>query len=93
MGGAERVRKRVIVAGDVQGVFFRDSCRRQAESAGVGGWVTNRPDGRVEACFEGDPEAVEAMLDWCRQGPSQADVRDLDVTDEEPRGETDFRVR
>ena len=93
MGGRERVRRRVIVSGEVQGVFFRDSCQRQAESAGVDGWVRNRGDGKVEAAFEGPPDAVQAMVTWCRQGPSRAEVRDVEVVDEEPSGETGFRVR
>lgn len=93
MAGAERVRRRVIVSGDVQGVFFRDSCQRRAESAGVAGWVRNRSDGRVEACFEGPPQDVEAMVAWCREGPSRADVNDVEVVDEEPAGEAGFRVR
>jgi acylphosphatase len=77
----------------VQGVFFRDSCQRMAASAGVSGWVRNRRDGRVEAAFEGMPDAVERMVAWCRQGPSRAHVSDVEVFDEEPVGESGFRVR
>ena len=61
------IRRRVIVHGRVQGVFFRDSTRRRAESRGVAGWVTNRPDGAVEAVFEGDPDAVESMMRFVRE--------------------------
>jgi len=80
------VRKRVVVRGDVQGVFFRDSTRREAESRGVSGSVTNRSDGAVEAVFEGPAEAVAAMIDFCRSGPSRAQVEDVEVTDEELEG-------
>ena len=88
----ERVRRRVVVSGRVQGVFFRDSCQQEAAAAGVAGWVANRRDGRVEACFEGSPEAVERMVQWCRHGPSRADVDSVDVSVEEPQGESGFRV-
>jgi acylphosphatase len=77
---ADVVRKRVTVHGEVQGVFFRDSTRKEAESRGVRGWVRNRSDGTVEAVFEGSPDAVEAMIEWCRSGPSRADVEDMDVS-------------
>jgi acylphosphatase len=90
---SEPVRSRVVVHGHVQGVFFRDSCRREAESRGVAGWVTNRPDGAVEATFEGDAEAVRALVDWCRQGPRSADVSSVDETSEEPEGLSGFDVR
>ena len=86
------VRKRVVVSGRVQGVFFRDSCQRQAAGAGVTGWVRNRNDGAVEAVFEGEPEAVDAMVRWCRTGPSGARVDRVDVTDEQPEGDRGFRV-
>lgn len=86
-------RARVIVSGRVQGVFFRDSCRHEAEGRGVTGWVGNRRDGTVEAVFEGAPDAVEAMVGWCREGPPRATVTGVEVVDEEPRGEDRFRVR
>jgi acylphosphatase len=89
----ERVRKRVVVRGDVQGVFFRDSTRRQASSRGVDGWVANRSDGSVEAVFEGDPDSVRSMVDFCKGGPRAADVKDVDVSDEEPEGLSGFDVR
>jgi acylphosphatase len=86
------IRRRVVVSGRVQGVFFRDSTRREARRRGVAGWVTNRPDGRVEAVFEGEPDAVEALVTWAARGPLQAKVTDQTVTAEDPQGEVGFRV-
>jgi acylphosphatase len=85
-------RRRVVVSGRVQGVFFRDSCQRAAADAGVTGWVRNRRDGAVEAVFEGDDVAVESMVSWCHNGPSHARVDQVEVTSEEPQGERGFRV-
>ena len=82
----DTVRRRVVVKGDVQGVFFRDSTRDEAQARGVSGSVTNRPDGAVEAVFEGSREAVDALIAFCREGPSRADVEDVEVTEEEPEG-------
>ena len=90
MAGA--VRRRVIVRGRVQGVFFRDTLRRQAESSAVAGWASNRDDGALEAVFEGEADSVEALVDFCRSGPSRARVEDIEVTDEDPEGLTGFRV-
>jgi acylphosphatase len=90
---SERARRRVVVHGNVQGVFFRDSCRREASSRGVAGWVTNRPDGAVEAVFEGEPGAVAAMVDWCSRGPRGAEVDSVDETTEEPEGASGFEIR
>lgn len=90
---SDAVRRRVVVHGRVQGVFFRDSCRREATSRGVAGWVTNRPDGAVEAVFEGEAGAVEALVDWCRHGPSGAEVESVEDTPEEPDGLSGFDVR
>jgi len=87
------VRRRVVVHGRVQGVFFRDSCERMARSAGVSGWVRNRNDGAVEAVFEGEPDAVERIVGWARQGPRRADVERVEMFEEEPVGESGFRVR
>jgi acylphosphatase len=87
------IRRRVVAHGLVQGVFFRDTCRRQASARRVSGWVTNREDGAVEAVFEGERSAVQAMIDWARSGPSQAYVTKLEIIDEEPRGERGFSVR
>jgi acylphosphatase len=90
---SERVRRRVVVHGSVQGVFFRDTCRRMASSRGVAGWVTNRSDGAVEAVFEGEPEAVAALVDFCRSGPRGADVDSVDESSEEPEGLSGFDIR
>jgi acylphosphatase len=87
------VRKRVVVHGRVQGVFFRDTTRQRASSRGVTGWVCNRGDGAVEAVFEGDPEAVESMIRFAHEGPRGADVNEVEVIDEEPEGLTGFEVR
>jgi acylphosphatase len=86
------VRKRVRAHGQVQGVFFRDSVRRAASSRGVAGWAANRPDGTVEAVFEGAPEAVDRLVELCRGGPGHATVERLEVADEEPEGLEGFRV-
>ena len=87
------IRRRVVAHGRVQGVFFRDSCRREASVRRVSGWVTNREDGAVEAVFEGEPTAVQALIEWTRQGPPRARVIKLEVIEEEPRGEFGFFVR
>jgi acylphosphatase len=86
-------RCRVIVHGLVQGVFFRDSVRRLAQREGVSGWVRNRPDGTVEAAFEGDPEAVERLVRFCSAGPRGAVVERIERFDEPPEGLTGFSVR
>lgn len=87
------VGRRVLVSGLVQGVFFRDTCRRVAGRQGVGGWVRNLPDGRVEAVFEGPPAAVDHLLAWSRRGPSDARVTAVTVTEESPTGLTRFEIR
>ena len=87
-------RKRVVVRGRVQGVFFRDTCREQARLLGVAGWVRNRGDGlSVEAVFEGRQEAVRRMVAWCHHGPARAFVESVEVRDEAPEGDAGFRVR
>jgi acylphosphatase len=86
------VRKRVRAHGRVQGVFFRDTVRRAAEAAGVAGWASNRPDGTVEAVFEGPEEAVDRLVALCRSGPGHAEVSRLDVDAEAPEGLDGFRV-
>ena len=83
---------RVLVAGRVQGVFFRDACARRARAEGVAGWVRNRADGRVEAWFEGRPQAVENMVTWCREGPPRAQVTDVAVEHVEPASLDAFRI-
>jgi acylphosphatase len=90
---SETVRRRVVVHGRVQGVFFRDSTEREAKSKGVAGWVRNRDDGTVEAVFEGPPAAVDALVSFCQSGPSKADVEDVEVSDEEVEGLDGFGVR
>jgi acylphosphatase len=89
-----RVRANVIVSGRVQGVFFRDTARQTAERLSVSGWVRNRPDGRVEAEFQGQRDAVEEAIAFCRSGPPQADVARVDVAWLEPTdGEHGFSIR
>jgi acylphosphatase len=87
------IRRRVVVHGRVQGVFFRDTARRKADQRGVAGWVSNRPDGAVEAVFEGDDDAVESMVRFCEQGPRGAEVERVEVVEEEPEGLSAFRIR
>ncbi|MBW3548654.1 MAG: acylphosphatase [Actinobacteria bacterium] len=84
------LRRRLLVSGEVQGVFFRDRCRREAMAAGLAGWARNLPDGRVEVVAEGEPEAVERLQRWCRQGSSQAEVTSVEALDEEPEGLSGF---
>jgi acylphosphatase len=88
---AIRIRRRVIVRGQVQGVFFRDTVRRKARETGVAGWVKNRPDGTVEAVFEGLPPAVEQMIALASEGPPQARVDSVECLDEPPQGLSNFR--
>jgi acylphosphatase len=87
------IRRRVIVHGFVQGVFFRDSVRRLAQQRGVAGWVGNRADGAVEAVLEGESDAVERLVEFCRAGPRGARVDSVDVVEEEPEGLSGFAVR
>jgi acylphosphatase len=86
------VRRRVIARGRVQGVFFRDSTRREAQRRGVSGSAVNAEDGSVECVFEGPAEAVEALIAFVRAGPGHAEVTAVDVTDEEPEGLDGFRT-
>jgi acylphosphatase len=85
-------RVRVVVSGRVQGVFYRATCAARARGLGLGGFVRNLPDGRVEAAFEGPDEDVDSMIAWCRRGPDLSRVDGIDVTPEEPRGDVGFRV-
>ncbi|MDQ6928690.1 MAG: acylphosphatase [Actinomycetota bacterium] len=85
--------RRVLVSGAVQGVFFRDSCRRIALGSGVAGWVRNWSDGSVEAWFEGSVEPVHRLVAWCREGPAGASVTSIEVSEVDPSGEVGFRVR
>ena len=86
-------RARVVVRGRVQGVGFRYEAQARASSLGVGGWVTNRGDGSVEAVFEGRDDAVESMVAWCGRGPRGARVDDIEVEREQPQGDSEFTVR
>ena len=83
----------MVITGRVQGVFFRDSTRREAARRGVAGWVRNRSDGAVEAVFEGASDEVEALVAFCRRGPRGAVVDDVRTVDDEPEGLTGFEVR
>ena len=87
------IRRRVIVRGLVQGVFFRDSTRRLAQRHGVAGWVANRADGAVEAVFEGDADAVERLVAFSREGPRGAQVESVELAEEDPEGLSGFAVR
>ncbi len=90
---AEKVRVHVLIAGRVQGVFFRASTRDEARARGLNGWVRNLADGRVEALFEGDKPVVENMLAWCRQGPPYAYVDYVEEDWQPYRGDLiDFRM-
>ena len=86
-------RARVVVHGRVQGVWFRESTRREADMRRVNGWVRNRYDGTVEAVFEGDAHAVAQMVAWCRRGPDRAEVTEIEVFEEAPTGVPGFVVR
>jgi len=89
-----KIRARVIITGLVQGVNFRHHTREAALSRDVAGWVQNLPDGSVEGCFEGEERDVNALIDWCRQGPDWARVDGVAVRREAYRGEFDsFQVR
>jgi len=89
----QHVRVRVVVSGRVQGVWFRQSTANEAARIGVGGWVRNLPDGRVEAVFEGTPAAVSLALDYVARGPERAVVEDVQTVPETPEGASGFSVR
>jgi acylphosphatase len=88
----QRVRRRVVVHGRVQGVFFRDSTCQRARACDVDGWVRNRPDGSVEAAFEGPPDAVDALVRFCETGPRGARVSRVEVFDEPPESLEGFGI-
>lgn len=90
---SDLVRAHVWVSGRVQGVYFRAYAEDEAAFRKVAGWIRNAPDGRVEAVFEGDRPAVEAMIRWCRRGSPASRVTGVEVVWEPPRGERTFRVR
>ena len=81
------------MSGRVQGVWFRDSCRREAQARELAGWVRNRMDGAVEAVFEGPERAVAEVVSWCRMGPPRAEVTGIDVIEEPPEGLVGFQIR
>lgn len=87
------IRRRVIVSGLVQGVYFRQTCKGVADENHICGSATNLENGNVEAVLEGDSDAVALVLDWLESGPPLARVDDVQVFEEEPRGETGFAVR
>jgi acylphosphatase len=80
-------RAHVLVSGQVQGVFFRDSTRQKAEELGLSGWVKNVPEGQVEALFEGPSQSIREMVDWCKEGPQRASVENVDVDFESAGGD------
>jgi acylphosphatase len=87
------MRRRVVVHGSVQGVFFRDTTRRMADQRSVAGWVRNNPDGSVEAVFEGEESAVDRLVTFAHEGPRGARVERVEVFDEEPEGLSGFAIR
>ncbi len=87
-------RAHIFVSGRVQGVFFRDSARREVLKLGIGGWVRNLEDGRVEAVFEGEKEKVEKMVNWAKNGPIFARVDKMEAEWQEYQGEfKSFEIR
>jgi acylphosphatase len=90
---SDAVRRRVVIRGRVQGVFFRDTARREAQRRSVAGWICNRADGAVEAVFEGGLTDVEALVDLCQKGPRGAHVERVEASEEEPQGLHRFEVR
>ncbi len=87
------IRRRVVIEGLVQGVWFRDTCQREARTLGITGWVRNRADGRVEAVFEGPIDDVLTMVNWCQVGPERARVDAIEVYEEHVVGERGFKIR
>ncbi len=85
-------RVRVLIEGEVQGVYFRDSATRRARKYEVGGWIRNLPDGRVEVIYEGEDDAVQAMIDWSWDGPDRAEVVNVQAIEEAPQGEEGFQI-
>jgi acylphosphatase len=87
------IRRHIVVHGQVQGVFFRDSVREKAENEGVAGWAANLDDGSVEVVIEGEPAAVESVAEYCRLGPVRAEVTSAEVSEESPEGLRGFETR
>ena len=92
MSSSEVIARKVVVRGRVQGVYYRDSCRREALAAGAAGWVRNELDGSVQALVEGRVAAVERVVTWMRAGPRRAVVEEVEVSVREPEGLSGFRV-
>jgi acylphosphatase len=90
---SEAIRKRLVIGGKVQGVFFRDSIRQAARNEGVSGWASNRDDGAVEVVLEGLPDAVQAVVEYCGIGPVSAQVECVDERDDSPEGLRGFEIR
>lgn len=90
---SDRMAVHVFVEGTVQGVYFRATTRDRAQEHDVNGWVRNLDDGRVEAYFEGDPDAVEQLVSFCHEGSDRAVVENVEVEQVEPEGYDDFEVR
>ncbi|HEX3976089.1 MAG TPA: acylphosphatase [Solirubrobacteraceae bacterium] len=90
---AEKIRRRLVVHGNVQGVFYRDSIRHAARDQSVSGWAANRSDGSVEVVLEGPADAVQSVVAYCHQGPASADVHSVDEHEETPEGLTGFQIR
>jgi acylphosphatase len=88
----ETIARLLTVHGHVQGVFFRDSTRREARRRDVRGWAANLPDGSVEVFLEGLPADVQAVVEHCRRGPRGASVEQVEVRECPPEGLSDFRV-
>lgn len=86
------IRRRALVSGRVQGVFYRQACKQQADALGVSGVARNLDDGRVEVVVEGEANAVDQLVLWCRTGPGQALVTRVEVRDEQPEGLAGFRT-
>ena len=90
---SDRTRAHVFISGRVQGVYYRATTREKAQENGVDGWVKNLEDGRVEAVFESDPAAVEAMIEWCHTGSPRARVDDVEIEYGDPTGLEGFEIR
>jgi acylphosphatase len=85
-------RAHLLISGRVQGVWFRADTREMAERLGIKGWVRNLSDGRLEAIFEGNDNAIKKMIEWCRRGPPLARVRKVEIEWEEPEGFDRFKI-
>lgn len=89
-----KVRAKVVISGKVQGVWFRQSTKDEADKLGVMGWCRNCPDGSVEAVFQGEKEAVQSIIDWCHEGPKMARVNQVNVEWQKAEDDLDgFKIR